>query len=202
MKERKKFHFITDEVPEDPIISLSKPRPNRPANHVHTINNIELMTPPTMSLYLSDSPNPEDRMFIYHDPTGTLAELLLNAGPNGNHLLRVAADTPPPDEAFAAIAAYLHSTDPDADKELIIMSHASLAAGLPEVVFLAHATEPVMIIHHPAIGFTAGIRTDGTKLPPTWRNPDILTKEQRSHFLGQMATRLMDYLASRIGQAT
>jgi hypothetical protein len=185
-----------DEVPADPILCLMKPREKRPANHIHTIN-INSTTP--MALYLSDSLDPEnDRMFLYHDTTGTLAELLLNAGPEGNHLLYVSADTPTPDEAITAFAAWLHSTHPDADKKLIVCSFKSQVTSLPEVIFFVHSTEPILAIHHPAIGFTAGIRPDGTKLPPTWRNPDILTREQRRHFIAKMATKLMDHLAAYI----
>ena len=135
-------------------------------------------------LYLS-SIRPDHRLFFYHVPTATLAELLLNAGPGGNHVLRVASDSPPPDDAFSAIAGHLRHAHPDAADHLTIFSRAALAASLPPSILLVHATEKAMLIHYPALGFTAGVRGDGSKIPPTWKDPSRFTPEQRSHLIAQ-----------------
>lgn len=135
--------------------------------------------------------HPEDpRIFFYHSPTSTLAELKLNAGPNGDHLLCVAADSPPPDQAFSAMEDYLRSIDPNAAAGLILFTRASLSENLPEHIILI-GRDHSALIHYPAIGFTAGIAANGSNIPPSWKNPEILTPAQRSHFLDQAAQNLL-----------
>ena len=152
-----------------------------------------------MSLFLHVIPtDPESRMFLYHLPTHTLAEVFLSKGPGtpAAHLLRIAADGPAPDDAVASMAAWLESSHPGASHHLTAISQKEFPTPLPESIILMSASgTPEILIHYPAIGFTAGIRTDGTKIPPSWKNPSIFTPAQRTHFLQTAADTLMSSLA-------
>lgn len=147
-----------------------------------------------MSTYIS-IPREDARDFIYHAPTFTLAEILFNAGPAKDNILRVASDLPPPDDAFTAFAERMHQVHPLMDRNLAIFSRADLAATLPEHLILADTENGELIIHYPAFDFHAGIREDGTKIPPAWKDPAVFTPEQRRHFLAAASHHLMAAIA-------
>ncbi len=149
-----------------------------------------------MDLYVSGH-RPDDRTFFYHLATHILAELLLNAGPGGNHVLRVASDKTVPDEAFASIAAYLTRCHPLADKNLAIFSRENLGTDLPEhICMVSTGGELAAIIHYPALGFTAGFRGDGSKIPPHWQDFHRFTASQRGHLMSQAADTLIANVTS------
>lgn len=154
-------------------------------------------------LYLTTTP--EGRSFFYHFPTHTLCEAFFNAGakavpPRGtqrtHHLRGHQPEGEIPTEALLAIADWMEATRPGGSSAMTSMSSGP-GKDLPEhIVFGSESDPKSLLIHYPAFGFTAGIREDGTKIPPHWRNPDLFTPEQRSHFLAQAAESLMQAVAA------
>ena len=142
--------------------------------------------------------------WLLHLPSLTLAEMRLNAGDNGNHLLVTLGTTPPSPEVFAAFHDTLEMLSPDSGKWMV---HATLPPGTPLPPYILFASsiqnpksklqnQSSILIHYPAFGFAAGVHADGSKIPPTWRDPAIFTPEQRSHFLAQAAETLIQELAA------
>lgn len=146
---------------------------------------------------LFTTPDPDqDGLFFYHLPTHTFAELQFGAGPGGSHVLKTGASDQIPEAAFLAIAAHMHRLQPGSQDFLAAISRPEFLSAFPEhTVMVSVAGETAALIHYPAIGFTAGIRGDGSKIPPHWRDAAILTPEQRTHFLAQASDTLMQALA-------
>ena len=150
-------------------------------------------------LYLHINPaDPASRLFLFHHETSTLGELFLGTGPGGSHHIRGHQSGPIPTDALDSFVEYLETTHPTSSNRLTTLSGGA-APDLPESIILMAAGKvpPAILIHYPALGFTAGIRKDGTKIPPTWTRPESLTPEQRSHLIHQAAETLMQALADR-----
>jgi hypothetical protein len=144
-----------------------------------------------MSLYLHLNPaDPDSRCFLYHHPSHTLAEHFVTD--TGDHFLRIHQDAPATDEALAAFTAWLQQSTGEASPGLTTAAGKLDPAALPaHIVFVAASGPAAALIHYPALGFTAGLREDGHKIPPHWRDPQAMTPEQRSHLLHQAADTLM-----------
>lgn len=136
----------------------------------------------------------QSRAFLYHLPTHTLAEHFVTLA--GNHHLRVHQDEAADTDALLDIMEFIEKRAGFPRIHLSSMSGKVDYAILPPRLVLVSATgEKSAIIHYPELGFTAGVHQDGTKIPPYWRKPGILTPEQRSHFLHNAADALMQAIA-------
>jgi hypothetical protein len=152
-------------------------------------------------LYLATTP--DDRDFLYHFPTHTLAELCLNAGPGGAHVLYVHLNGHVPEQAIHAFTAWLEACTPAAGENLSIVSRKEFPTPLPEHLILSSASGlPKMLIHYPGLGFTGGIHMDGGKTPPHWKDALSYTPDQRSHILATAAETLITALNRHHRQAT
>jgi hypothetical protein len=90
----------------------------------------------------------------------------------------------------------LESTYPGSSLHLTAISRTAFATPFPESITLMSSSGPKeILIHYPAIGFTAGLRADGTKIPPSWKDFVIFTPAQRTHFIQQAADTLIASLA-------
>ena len=151
-------------------------------------------------LYISSDPaTANSRLFLFHLPTLILAELILYDGTgHPAHELRVATDSHVPDEVVATMASYLDSAHPGSSYNLRVIGRENIARLLPPFIILIGTQSSATLIHHPALGFTAGLNPDGSKIPPQWKDPAIFTPEQRKHFLHQAAETLMQEIAARL----
>jgi hypothetical protein len=131
----------------------------------------------------------ESRSFLFHLPTHTLAEHYIT--PNGGHHLRIHQNLAAAEDALTSFHECIQRAS-DGPVSLSTMAGNVDYSALPESIILVSSEPPLStIIHYPAIGFTAGIREDGSKIPPHWRDPAIFTPPQRSHFIAQAADSLM-----------
>ena len=85
-----------------------------------------------MTHLYTDTSKVDSPMWLFHLPTFTLAQLHLNGGPSGNHLLTFIADGFPPAEALASFSATLEAMAPSASDRLTTVSRADAAQVLPE----------------------------------------------------------------------
>lgn len=142
---------------------------------------------------------PEGRIFLLiSSQPPTLVEAFWHVGPGGTHHLRghqPEGEIPP--QVLQEITAFIEERIPGTAAGLTTLSTGP-SPDLPAHLILASADrqDRSLIIHYPSIGFTAGLREDGTKIPPTWKDPAIFTPEQRSHFLHQAADTLMQAIAN------
>lgn len=147
-------------------------------------------------LYIHTDPAcPQDsRSFLYHLATHTLAEHFITAA--GNHHLRIHQDGEADTETLLDMMEFLEARSDYAPLQMSSMSGRVNYALLPAHLILVSATGgKSALIHYPALGFTAGIHEDGTKIPPHWRDPACMSPEQRSHFLHNAADALMQSIA-------
>lgn len=145
----------------------------------------------------SDSSGQDSSLWFFHLPTFTLAELHLGALPGACHLLTVEAGQPPPDEAFKAFANYLESMSSGASDNLALRTR-STGSPLPEYLILVPSASNLVscIIYYPVHGLVAGIRADGTKIAPIWKEPNYLQSANRNALLKQAAETLIRALSN------
>lgn len=146
---------------------------------------------------LFTTPDPDqDGLYFYHFPTHTFAGLQFGAGPGGSHVLKTSGSDQIPEAAFLAIASHMNRLQPGSSDFLAAVSRPEFLNEFPEhTIMVSVAGVAAALIHYPAIGFTAGIRGDGSKIPPHWLDPAILTPDQRSHFLATASDNLMQAIA-------
>jgi hypothetical protein len=146
-------------------------------------------------LYLyTDPADPASRTFLFHAPTHTLAEHFIT--PTRTHHLRIYQEGDLSTDAMISFTDWLQAHDGSEQIRLSVMAGGTLPQ-LPEHLILASASTPrSLLIHYPALGFSAGLCEDGTKIPPHWKNPALLTPPQRSYLLAHAAQTLMEAIAS------
>lgn len=146
-------------------------------------------------LFVTPDPN-HDGLYFYHFPTHTFAGLQFGAGPGGGHVLKTSGSAQIPESALLAIASHMNRLQPGSSEFLAAVSRPEFLHAFPEhVVMVSVAGENAALITYPAMGFSAGIRGDSSKIPPHWQDPSILTPEQRTHFLATASDTLMRVLA-------
>jgi hypothetical protein len=135
--------------------------------------------------------------WFYHLPTHTLIQAHFAAGPDGAcHLTGHQPAGEIPDQAIQSVAAWLHQhLPPSASRNITALSRGPGALP-PHLILLSTEAPPSILIHMPAIGFTAGIASDGSKIPPHWQKPGLLSKEQMCHVHSQAADILIAAIAS------
>ena len=93
----------------------------------------------------------------------------------------------------------MEKINPGSSNHLVIISREDFPLPDSDYITLLSITDgAAVVIHYPAIGFTAGLTASGEKIPPIWRDPNIFTKEQRTQFLQQAADNLMQILAAHL----
>jgi hypothetical protein len=148
-------------------------------------------------LYTDPAAPHNSRAFFYHIPTHTFAEHFITSAKN--HHLRVHQDGPINTDVMIQISDWLKASTGVEDIQLITMSGKVDYSTLPDHLILASASGgKSVLIHYPALGFTAGIHEDGSKIPPHWRDPAAFTREQRSHIIDQAAETLMQTIGDQI----
>lgn len=123
-----------------------------------------------MTHLYTDTSNVDSPMWLFHLPTFTLAQLHLNGGPSGNHLLTFVADGFPPAEALASFSATLEAMAPSASDHLTTVSRANAAQVLPEFLrFIPEKNIPgqIFLTLAPRHGY-AHVRTI-TETHPYWQ---------------------------------
>ncbi len=71
-----------------------------------------------MTYLHTDPHDPTAPMWMFHLPSFTLAQLVLNGAPNGDHLILFEEGKPPDDDALLAIADILDQMAPNASSHL------------------------------------------------------------------------------------
>lgn len=158
---------------------------------------LELIQNPQMLFFSTNPADDLSRSFIYHFPSHTLMEVFFGVGPGGSHHLRGhQQEGEIPMDALEAVRAWLESTLKGSSAAMTTLSNGQ-GGDLPEYLILASTSgkSKALIIHYPAVGFTAGLQDDGTKIPPYWHHPDAVPKERKSKILDHAADTLMRAIA-------
>lgn len=142
--------------------------------------------------------DPDSPIWLLDLPSQTLARFHCGALPHGGHLITVDADEPPSDEVFGSFARAVESLTPGGSDHLAMCTR-QFGTEVPHYLVLCNACSEEIVIHYPALGFTAGIRADGSKIAPVWSAPERFTHSQRSLILREAANTLMQTLACQVG---
>lgn len=136
-------------------------------------------------------------VWLLNLPSQTLAQVHFGALPNGALLLTVDAEQPPLDDVFQSFSQAIESVNPGGSDRLVMCTRRS-EAEIPHYILLCNPFANEVVIHYPALGFTAGVREDGSKIPPTWRHYQSFNRAQRSLIMRQAADTLMRELAGHL----
>lgn len=147
--------------------------------------------------FIQSNKNPDSPTWLLNLPSQTLARLHCGALPDGGHLVTVDADQPPSDEVFGSFARAVESVIPGGSARLAMCTRRS-GTEVPDHLVLCDVCAGDVVIHYPALGVTAGIRADGSKIPPVWSHLHRFTRTQRSLILKEAANTLMQTLARQV----